>query len=518
MNALIRILIENTIILSGFYFIYQAFLANDKDFKFTRVYLISSSFLAILIPQLNIPILSTGLSRGITPLRIHNAVQLPEIIISDSNHEAVASGLHFTAANIILMIYLVGFTFFIVKFLFEVFRLITFIRRNAEKIEERSFYRMIPTGGRIPTSSFFNYFFWDETVDLTEDEKNQIIQHEEGHISQFHSLDIIYLELLRIIFWFNPFVHGYRMAIATVHEYLADEYVLKKNLGHPYLKLLARQVFISCNLSINNHFSKSRTVKRIRMIKSDHRKPAILRWGLTLSIITLMFYFFACDTDESNTKINAATNQFPLIEGTSIINPDQIKSISYRKTVEEWIKNNPGKPYVILSSTMPGETMNRIYEIGDWEIPSHHVDEYQDQTLLYAVICHTPGYTFMKADLANEIAGSEKPGNNEDEIFNIVDTQPVPQGGLETFYKYLMENLKYPEKAKAEGKEGKVFVEFIVRKNGAIEQVKVIKGFDESCDEEALRVIRQSPDWIPGYQDDKAVDVRLVLPITFKLG
>jgi TonB family protein len=518
MNALIRILIENTIILSGFYFIYQAFFANDKDFKFTRIYLISSSFLALLIPQLNIPILSTGLSAGITPLRIHHAVQLPEIIISDSNHETVASGLHFTPANIILMIYLVGLTFFMVKFLFEIFRLITFIQRNSDNIEERSFYKMIPTGGRIPTSSFFNYLFWDESVNLTDDEKNQIIQHEEGHISQFHSLDIIYLELLRIIFWFNPFIHGYRKAIATIHEYLADEYVIKKSQGHPYLNLLARQVLVSCNLSINNHFSKSRTIKRIRMIKSNHHKPAIVRWGVTLSIITLMFYFFACDLDESYRKINTAVNQFPPIDNTSIITPEQIKSVTYRKTVEEWIKNNPEKPYVIISSSIPGETMNRIYAIGDWEIPSHHVDEYQDQTLLYAVVCHTPGYTFLKADLGNELTGSEKHGNIEDEVFNIVDTQPVPQGGMETFYKYVMENLKYPEKAKYEGKEGKVFVEFIVRKNGAIDQVKVIKGFDESCDEEALRIIRQSPDWIPGYQNENAVDVRLILPITFKLG
>lgn len=514
MNTLLRILIESTLVLSVFYAFYLLFFAKDKDFRFSRAYLMISSLLAILIPQLNIPILPADQMTGIAALRIHRVVQLPEIIVTDSTN-TFSQGLSLTPAFIILLIYVGGLSLFLIKFLTEIIRLFLFIYQNPDKIEQRSFYKMIYTGGRIPTSSFFNYLFWDETVSLGEEEKNQIIKHEEGHISQLHSFDILYLELLCILFWFNPFIHGYRKAIATVHEYLADEYVMKKNPGHHYLNLLARQVLISCNLSINNHFSKSRTLKRIRMIKSNHRKPALLRWGLSLSVLGLMFYLFACDLNESTSEENSAASQFPLIAHTQIITADQIDSRMYRNTVKEWIKSNPGKAYVLIESTDPDESLSRIFQAGNWEIRSHHKVR---ENLLYALVCPTPANTYKRSEHEWEYAESDQTDNRENQVFSIVDTQPEPLDGFESFSGYIMENLVYPENAKMEGKEGKVFVEFIVRKNGKIDAVKVIKGFDEGCDAEALRVIRQSPDWIPGYKDEKAVDVKLVLPITFKLG
>jgi TonB family protein len=209
---------------------------------------------------------------------------------------------------------------------------------------------------------------------------------------------------------------------------------------------------------------------------------------------------------------------FPDIEGAKIINPAEIESATYRKTIQEWIENNAGRSYVVISSYMPRETMKRIFEMGNWEIPSYHIDKYQGDTMLYAVVCYEPGYLFKYSTEKNKIPGSDEIDQNDEEVFNIVDIQPVPKGGLEAFYQYVMDNLKYPEEAKNDGKEGKVFVEFIVRRNGEIDQVKVIKGFHGACDEEALRVINQSPDWIPGYKDDNAVDVRLILPVTFKLG
>ena len=105
-----------------------------------------------------------------------------------------------------------------------------------------------------------------------------------------------------------------------------------------------------------------------------------------------------------------------------------------------------------------------------------------------------------------------------EEIFTIVEDQPAPKGGMAAFYEYVGKKLKYPAQARRMGIEGKVFVEFVVDKDGTITNVKAIKGIGAGCDEEATRVIQGSPKWNPGKQRGRPVKVRMILPITFKLG
>lgn len=105
-----------------------------------------------------------------------------------------------------------------------------------------------------------------------------------------------------------------------------------------------------------------------------------------------------------------------------------------------------------------------------------------------------------------------------DEIFTIVEDQPAPKGGMAAFYEYVAKKLKYPAQARRMGIEGRVFVEFVVDKDGTITDVKAIKGIGAGCDEEAIRVIQEAPAWNPGKQRGRPVKVRMILPITFKLG
>ncbi len=105
-----------------------------------------------------------------------------------------------------------------------------------------------------------------------------------------------------------------------------------------------------------------------------------------------------------------------------------------------------------------------------------------------------------------------------DEIFTIVEDQPTPIGGISAFYQYVQKKMKYPAQARRMGIEGKVFVQFVVDKDGSITEVKAVKGIGAGCDEEAVRVIKGSPKWKPGKQRGRSVKVRMILPITFKLG
>ena len=104
-----------------------------------------------------------------------------------------------------------------------------------------------------------------------------------------------------------------------------------------------------------------------------------------------------------------------------------------------------------------------------------------------------------------------------DEIFQIVENPASFKGGIGAFYQYVQKNMKYPSQAQRMGLEGKVFVEFVVGKDGKITDVKVLRGIGAGCDEEAIRVLKNSPAWSPGKQRGRAVRQRMVLPITFKL-
>ena len=120
-------------------------------------------------------------------------------------------------------------------------------------------------------------------------------------------------------------------------------------------------------------------------------------------------------------------------------------------------------------------------------------------------------------ELDNYLAAATPPDETADDIFITVETQPSFPGGLNAFYRYLGETVKYPKQAIRQGVSGKVFVEFVVDKDGSLSQLRVAKGIGAGCDEEALRVIRNSPRWNPGKQRGRAVRVRMVVPITFKL-
>ncbi|MEI6455018.1 MAG: energy transducer TonB [bacterium] len=103
------------------------------------------------------------------------------------------------------------------------------------------------------------------------------------------------------------------------------------------------------------------------------------------------------------------------------------------------------------------------------------------------------------------------------EIFTVVEEQPGYPGGEESRIKFLQDNIKYPEEAKELGIQGKVFVTFVVEVDGSITDVRVLRGIGGGCDEEAIRVVKAMPKWVPGKQRGVPVRVQFNLPIKFTL-
>ena len=120
--------------------------------------------------------------------------------------------------------------------------------------------------------------------------------------------------------------------------------------------------------------------------------------------------------------------------------------------------------------------------------------------------------------VVEDIVFEEAPVEEEiEEVFTIVENQPEFPGGMPAFYKFVGDNMKYPAQARRMGIEGRVFVQFVVDKDGSVTEVKAVKGIGAGCDEEAERVLRMSPKFQPGKQRGRSVKVRMVLPIIFKL-
>jgi len=103
----------------------------------------------------------------------------------------------------------------------------------------------------------------------------------------------------------------------------------------------------------------------------------------------------------------------------------------------------------------------------------------------------------------------------EEEIFTMVEEMPSFPGGEDSLYKYLGMNIRYPLAAKSNGIQGIVYVTFVISKNGSVKDVKLLRGIGGGCDEEAIRVVQEMPNWNPGKQRGKNVNVQINMPIKF---
>ncbi|MEP2024914.1 MAG: energy transducer TonB [Reichenbachiella sp.] len=126
---------------------------------------------------------------------------------------------------------------------------------------------------------------------------------------------------------------------------------------------------------------------------------------------------------------------------------------------------------------------------------------------------------FEESDIFEDPVFDEPlPEEKPEETFIFVESMPEPVGGMQAFYQHVAKQMKYPNQARKMGVEGRVYVQFVIDKSGNLTDVHAIKGIGGGCDEEAVRVIKNSPAWSPGKQRGRPVKVRMILPITFKLG
>lgn len=511
MNSIINFLLESFICIGAFYLLYELLQKKETCFKYNRFYLLATAFLSLLIPVINIQLQTN--SEALHTLTVEQVVYLPEVVIGN-NSQASTTLWHLWPWALLFM-YGFGVLFFLIKNGFELFKIFKIINTHSHTLQGKT--KIIPTEGKLPTFSFLNYVFWDNSNQLNEQEKEYILAHERIHINHWHSLDLILMEILGIVFWFNPIIRLYKRALAETHEYIADQQTVSSAENKDlYKKTLVKQSLHQMNFALGHHFNKSQILKRIRMIEIS-RKTNWLKLTIVIPIIGALLLVFSCHEELIlPEKIINVPKNLPF--AWEIVESPSSDSKMIAKLLEIQSKHPEGDFHIVSVKNIASLRGTEFSMNGNenWRVNTFTSEKLEDNSVnIIGIAEYSATGRFIEKHAIEEVPvrGETDP---EDEIFTIVEDQPQPIGGMAQFYQSIQANLEYPASAQSQGIEGKVFVQFVVDKDGSLTNVKVVKGIGSGCDEAAVKVIQNADKWKPGQQRGKNVRVRMILPITFR--
>ncbi len=387
-------------------------------------------------------------------------------------------------------------------FIIKLARLAIVIIRSPKK--KMPGYTAVFTGKEHGSYSFFNYaFFPNENVNA------EIVRHEMSHIAHHHSADILFVELMMIIQWFNPFIYLYKRELQSLHEYMADRDVVATGIDKQnYMMLILQQCTAVDFSNMSNNFSFLLTKKRIKMItQSKKAKGVVIKALLTLPLFALLL-FANCQTNGQN-KVSAEKATESAVENESRTTI-KIGEESYVTFADPMEINLDGKDYTLDINSVKKE---KAFKLGDHTVVAKNNN---DERNSYTVT--VDGKPFDLKYLVNMIFDDSDSSGDEDEVqTGPVDVMPEYPGGTTALFDFISKSVKYPEAAKEKGIEGKVYVQFVIEKDGSLSSFTVLRGVSDELDAEAIRVLKMMPKWKPGMNDGKPVRVQYTIPFYFKL-
>jgi len=517
-----------------FYAFYKLLLDKETFFVMNRIYLIAAGGLSFIIPFLRPEWFARQPATQQIKISIDQLNMIAQgTIAPDESHQ-------FSLIKALVVIYLIGVLFFIGRFIFQLYAVKKMLKSN-------------------PTGMAFS-FFGKKVIDPALPGSNIIEKHEDIHIRQHHTLDVLFFELLGILVWCNPIIYLYKTTIKNIHEYLADEEAaMFQGDKETYAMLILSQAFgVDQNILTNSFFNKSLIKKRVFMLyKQRSTKTAILKYGMFLPLfaVTLLLSSATISRNESlkeiaekiSAPISISESPLPILTSNPIEKETGIwapfykhlaKNIKYpasaykdqlqgNVTIKFTLQNGEIKnvgAITPLGSGCDAEVMKTILGFDGFKSA-----ENGQFTIAFRLDgANTPlenkanitlkGYKPLKLITITGY-NSKKPENDDAKVYDFVSITKQPEfpGGMDKFYKYLAANFKYPAGARKNNIQGKVFLSFIVEKDGQLNDIQVMRALGGGTDEEAVRLLKESPKWTPGYQGDSPVRVKYNIPITFSL-
>lgn len=461
-----------------FLLVYEFLLKKETFFAANRYYLLLTALASLLLPFAQIEALNFFAAEE-NFMAITN-VWLPDIFIGTppetiQSLPAVELGQDSTQLNWWLLGYGAGFICFL-SLLFTKFSNLRKLFRYPVIRREKAFSIIEVPDSRLACTFNRTIFLGDR---LSEAERQQILPHELVHVRQKHSLDLLFFELLKLLFCFNPLVHIYQRRIAIVHEFQADAVVVKQLPRPGYYQQLLNHAFHTQNISfINQFFNHSLIQKRIVMLqKTRSHANAQFKYLVLLPLILLMLTYVSCSTEEEKPQASAGTEisdqldalQLSLEEGQQLTAEDHQKLAQ----IVRMITQKQGNSKTTELGMSPEEN----------PIPFTLVET----PPVFADCPETSSYDEKKQCFINTLT---------DIVAKEFDTSIGKSLGLEGM--------------------NKIYVLFKIDGQGQVYGVEA-RGPHPALEAEGIRVVENLPEIIPATHEGKPVNVIYSLPIAFNI-
>lgn len=515
-------LLKSVIWLTGFALVYILFLRNERYFELNRIFLVSGMAAAFMLPFLSFSykVVLPAVTVGQSDNAVGGAIQSTNVHLSTPDLKTV-----------LFFLYLAGFLF-----------IASMILKQG-----RSLHRAIKKAGKAPShkvklvrsdeyDSAFSFFSWVfVNPSFSDIEIREIMNHEMVHIRQKHWLDLALAQLLCIMQWFNPVIWIYIRLIRQNHEYIADKVALQRTSDPAiYKAALLNQIVGAPVISLVNSFNYSLNKKRFTMMENIFNSPfRKMKLLLILPVFALVFYAFAKPDYQYAASNDNNVNQ-------------NLAPQSSDKKIKGSIVTSNGTPlqgaHIIVAGTTIGTSSDANGNFSLENVPADAALAvsyvgYKSKVIKSEFVSRNPikmeqdTITILNEDISTppppppppppsplkEKSSNGEPSPINTDMFVAVEELPSFPGGTDAMGSWIIQNLKYPGEAYTKKITGKVYVDFMVSSTGKIRNVKVTRAVNPLLDAEAIRVIGSMPDWKPGMQHGKPVDVQLKVPVEFKL-
>jgi beta-lactamase regulating signal transducer with metallopeptidase domain len=531
-----------------FLIIYRFWLQKETFFNANRVYLLLTSLISIAIPFI-VEILSfSNLNPQNQQLQevVFTAtnIQLPEIVLSTSKN--------IDQFPFVFWIYIFGVSLTSFLFFNKVSKIYMLISRNNK--QKTANYTLVLLPNSTAAFSFMSFIFLGEDIR----EYKYLLNHEKVHVIQKHSWDLLWFELLKIVFWFNPLIYLYQKSINALHEYIADSISIKSQKTE-YFNLLLNGFFKIENMAFVNQFYHQSLIKKriIMMTKNNSNTWKTIKYTLVVPLVlSMLFVSFQAKAqkDFSDAVSFAKIDEVPVFPGCENIQDNKAQRNCLSKKIQVFVSKEYNIDLAQDLGLTPGK--KRIFvrfiidENGDISAVKarapHKLLQVEAERVVKSLPKMIPGkhknknvavkYTLPIVFLIEgdpKVYEVDKPKHKKSSIseaipFAIIDQIPVYPGCenaddqkqclsekvqehvAKNFNKDLMQKIGLSKGIK------KIFSIFTIDADGNITDIRA-RAAHQSLENEAIRVLKMLPQMHPGKQDKQAISVKYSLPIAFKV-
>ena len=443
------------------YGFYRLTVSRDTFFGLRRLTLWLIYAVALMVPALNLEYWVRDTPTMASMANVYADTFYPVVV------KAQAPSI--TWMDMLLGIYWAGVAVLSLRLVWQLFSIIRLaVISRKQEVEGITVHLLRGEGSPF---SFFRWVFMYPSI-LESKQLHEVMVHECTHVSGLHSLDTLFSELFSIACWFNPFAWLMKQEVRMNLEYLADESVLsdgnaRKSYQYHLLGLAYRQPKDSTKIA--NNFNLLPLKKRIKMMNKRR----------TSEIGKAKYLLFA--------PLAGALLMVSNIESVAREIGEQIPEVAEVQQKAEQALNAD----VAVANPMAKAEEAKAAELAKSEAELKAEAKASDAT--------------APADTTKNV------------VYDITETLPQFPGGQGVMMKYLAANIKYPASAVKAKKQGRVIVSFVIQKDGSVTNARIVRSVDPELDAEALRIVKAMPNWTPGTQDGKPVNVRYTIPVVFSL-